>query len=70
LLLKAQEARKKVSWNSTFHVGSGKNVWVRILDEKMVGSRSGIKHPGSAILPEREQIYDVIAKDLAKKIKQ
>jgi hypothetical protein len=27
-----------------------KNVWIRIQDEKMVRSRSGFKHPGSATL--------------------
>jgi hypothetical protein len=46
LLLKAKEARKKVSLHSTFHVGSGirnENVWIRIRDEKMVGSESGIQ---------------------------
>jgi hypothetical protein len=37
LLLKAYEARKKVSLNSTFHVGSG------IRDEKMFGSVSGMR---------------------------
>jgi hypothetical protein len=44
---------EKVSLHSTFDVGSGiwdekKNVWIRIRDEKMVGT--GIKHPGSATL--------------------
>jgi hypothetical protein len=53
LLLKALEARKS---NFAFHFhfarriqdSGGKNVWIRIWEEKMVGS--GIKHPGSATL--------------------
>jgi hypothetical protein len=47
--MKTSEARKKapVSLHCTFHVGSG------ILDEKMFGSGSWIKHPGSATLLER-----------------
>jgi hypothetical protein len=37
------KSKKKVSLHSFFHAG-------RIRDEKMLGSGSGIEHPGSATL--------------------
>jgi hypothetical protein len=54
-------SKKNASLHSTFHVGSEVNcVWIRIRDEKMVGSGSRIKHPGSATLNISYTKYSII----------